>query len=142
VTTGALFFLQLLVIVGTCRTIGWLVKKYLGQPHVVGEMVAGVVLGPTIFGLFAPELQQALFPEHSNEILYVIGQFGIGLYMFLVGLSFRRDQFKIHARSAAAVSIAGMGVPFVTAVLISPWLFGVPGLFGSGVSLFNATIFI
>lgn len=141
-TNGALFFLQLFVIVGTCRTVGWLIRRYLGQPHVVGEMIAGVILGPTVLGVFAPDLQQVLFPERSKDVLYVLGQLGICLYMFLIGLGFRRDQFKTHARSAAALSIAGMGVPFIAAAVISPWLFGIPGLFAGGVSLFQATLFL
>lgn len=98
------FFLQMAIIVAACRVVGWLAKRYLGQPQVVGEMIAGVILGPSLLGLLAPDLQAALFPQGSRSILFVGGQLGVGLYMFLVGLGFRRDHFQANAKSAAAVS--------------------------------------
>ncbi|MES2822704.1 MAG: cation:proton antiporter [Pseudomonadota bacterium] len=139
---SVLFFVQMLVILATCRGVGWLGKKYLHQPQVVGEMIAGVLLGPTLFGLLAPEWQQALFPKESISVLYVGAQFGVGLYMFLVGLGFRTDHFKANAGAAAAVSISGMAAPFIVAILITPWLMTVPGLFSESASRFNATLFM
>ncbi|MES2673931.1 MAG: cation:proton antiporter [Pseudomonadota bacterium] len=139
---SVLFFSQMLLILATCRSVGWLGKKYLHQPQVVGEMIAGVLLGPTLFGLLAPEWQQALFPKESISILYVGAQFGVGLYMFLVGLGFRTDHFKANAGAAAAVSISGMAAPFIVAILITPWLMTVPGLFSETASQFNATLFM
>lgn len=59
---AALLFLQLTVILGVCRAVGWLGKRYLGQSQVVMEMVAGVLLGPSLFGWLAPEVQAGLFP--------------------------------------------------------------------------------
>ena len=85
------FFLQMFVILATCRFAGWLMRRWLRQPQVVGEMIAGVVLGPSFFGLLAPELQGRLFPPESKAVLYVVAQLGIGLYMFLVGVEFRSD---------------------------------------------------
>jgi len=102
---SVMFFLQMFVIIAACRIVGWLAKRYLGQPQVVGEMIAGVILGPSLFGLIAPDLQAALFPKQSRDVLFVVAQFGVGLYMFIVGLGFRRDQFRESARSAAAVSV-------------------------------------
>jgi Kef-type K+ transport system membrane component KefB len=139
---SVLFFLQMLVILVTCRGVGWLGKKYFHQPQVVGEMIAGVLLGPTLFGLVAPEWQRALFPKESISVLYVGSQLGVGLYMFLVGLGFRTDHFKANAGAAAAVSISGMAAPFVVAILITPWLMTVPGLFSESASQFNATLFM
>ncbi|SUJ19786.1 Sodium/hydrogen exchanger family [Sphingomonas paucimobilis] len=57
------FFLQLAVILFACRIVGWLGQKFLAQPPVVGEMIAGVVLGPSLLGLVWPELQGAIFPR-------------------------------------------------------------------------------
>jgi Kef-type K+ transport system membrane component KefB len=122
--------------------VGWLAKKLFRQPQAVGEMVAGVLLGPSMFGFIAPELQRAVFPSDSKSVLFVVAQLGIGLYMFLVGLSFQSEQFKSNAKSAMSVSVAGMSAPFLVAVLISPWLFHVPGMFGSNVTLFQATFFM
>jgi len=136
------FFLQLFVIIAACRAVGWLVKRFLGQPQVVGEMIAGVILGPSLFGLLAPGLQAALFPEESKPILYVGAQLGIGLYMFMVGMGFRTAHFRSNAKSAAAVSLSGIAVPFLAAILLTPWLLGMAGLFGAGVTSWQATLFL
>lgn len=135
------FFLQMAIIIAACRIVGWLAKRYLGQPQVVGEMIAGVILGPSLFGLLAPDLQAALFPEESRSILFVGAQLGVGLYMFLVGLGFRRDHFRANAKSAAAVSLAGMAAPFLVAVALAPWLVA-EGLFGQGVQTWQAMLFM
>lgn len=135
-----MFFLQMTVVIAACRLVGWGAHRFLGQPQVVGEMIAGVILGPSLFGLLAPELQSALFPKDSRSILFVGAQLGVGLYMFLVGLEFRGEHFRSQARSAAAISISGMAAPFGVAALISPWLLG-RGLFGEGVDGFQAFLF-
>ena len=72
------FFLQLAANVAACQGVGWLAKRYLGQPQVVGEMIAGVILGPSLLGLLSPDLQAALFPKDSRSILFVGGQLGVG----------------------------------------------------------------
>lgn len=136
------FFLQMFVILATCRLVGWLGQKYLHQPQVVGEMIAGVILGPSLFGLLTPDLQQLIFPAETKGILYVGAQLGVGLYMFLVGLGFRSDHFRANVHKAAAVSISGMAAPFVVALLITPWLMSVPGLFSESASRFDATLFM
>ncbi|WP_184055941.1 cation:proton antiporter [Sphingomonas aerophila] len=136
------FFLQLAVILVTCRVVGWLGKKLLGQPQVVGEMIAGVVLGPSLLGLLFPGIQGAIFPKETKSVLYAGAQLGVGLYMFLVGTTLRLDHFKTKARSASMVSLAGIAAPFAIAVLITPMLLDVPGLFAVGISQFNATLFL
>lgn len=136
------FFIQMFVILATCRGVGWLGKKFFQQPQVVGEMIAGVLLGPTLFGLISPDLQKALFPKESISVLYVCAQVGVGLYMFIVGLGFRKDHFKANAGAAAAVSISGMAAPFVVAIMITPWLMTIPGLFSEKATQFNATLFM
>lgn len=138
---SVVFFLQLAVILATCRAVGWLAKRFLGQPQVVGEMIAGVVLGPSLFGLLLPDVQSQLFPAESRPILFVLAQLGVGLYMFMVGLGFRSEHFRQNARSAVAVSLSGMAAPFLVAILITPWLVS-RDLFGEGVGLFQATLFM
>jgi Kef-type K+ transport system membrane component KefB len=136
------FFLQLALIILAARLVGWLGQKFLGQPQVVGEMIAGVVLGPSLFGLFFPEMQAAIFPKETKNVLYVGAQFGVGLYMFLVGCTLHLDHFKTKAKSAATVSVAGIATPFVMAAFITPLLLDVPGLFAEGISQWNATLFM
>lgn len=136
------FFLQLAIIILSCRVVGWLGQKLFHQPQVVGEMVAGVILGPSLFGLLLPDLQDAIFPKETRNVLYVGAQLGVGLYMFIVGLTLRLDHFATKARSAAAVSAAGIAAPFGLAVLVTPLMLGVPGLFAPGISQANATLFL
>jgi len=135
------FFFQLFLIVAAARLVGWLGRRFLGQPQVVGEMIAGVVLGPSLFGLLLPDLQALVFPEESRSILYVGAQLGVGLYMFLVGLGFDRSHFRSNAGSAGAVSLSGMAVPFLLAVLLAPWLMR-EGLFAPEMSAAEATLFL
>ncbi|MBW8880993.1 MAG: cation:proton antiporter [Asticcacaulis sp.] len=136
------FFMQLAVIIVTCRVVGWLGTKFLGQPQVVGEMIAGVILGPSLFGLFFPEIQGAVFPKEMKNVLYTGAQFGVGLYMFMVGTSFRGDHFKSKGRSAMFVSLAGIATPFLLAFFLTPWLLKVDGLFAKGITTANATLFL
>ena len=135
------FFLQMAVIVAACRAMGWVVKRFFDQPQVVGEMIAGVILGPSLLGLLAPDIQHMLFPKETKSVLYVGAQLGVGLYMFLVGVSFRSDHFKANAKSALAVSLSGMTAPFLVAILLTPWLMSL-NLFGAGVQSFQATLFM
>ncbi|MEQ1821771.1 MAG: cation:proton antiporter [Fimbriimonadaceae bacterium] len=122
------FFLQLAVILATCRVVGWLGSKFLGQTQVVMEMVAGVMLGPSLFGMIAPNAQAWLFPmvvegskgKHpSMSILYVASQLGLVLYMFCVGMEFDVDLLKQRARGAVAVSLAGIALPFALGAVLS-----------------------
>ncbi|MFM5913823.1 MAG: cation:proton antiporter [Chakrabartia godavariana] len=136
------FFIQMAVIIAAARAIGWVAHRYLGQPQVVGEMIAGVLLGPSILGWLAPGLEAALFPPETKKVLFVGAQLGVGLYMFLVGLTFDRREFSENARSAAAVSVAGMVAPFAVAALMIPWIMNVGGLFTPQVESWQAILFL
>jgi Kef-type K+ transport system membrane component KefB len=136
------FFLQLALIIAACRIVGWLGQKFLAQPQVVGEMIAGVILGPSLFGLLLPDIQAAIFPKETKSVLYTGAQLGVGLYMFLVGTTLQLGHFKSKAKSAVSVSAAGIIVPFLIAVALTPWLLTIPGLFAPGISQFNATLFM
>ncbi|MBM3839941.1 MAG: cation:proton antiporter [Verrucomicrobia bacterium] len=135
------FFLQMFVILGVCRLVGVIARKF-GQPQVVGEMIAGVLLGPSLLGLLFPELQQQLFPKESLEVLYVGAQLGVGLYMFLVGVEFKTDLFRSRIHSAAAVSVSGMLAPFVLGAVLALWLIKVPGLFSAKAKTYEAVLFL
>jgi Kef-type K+ transport system membrane component KefB len=138
---SVVFFLQMFFILLVCRLVG-LMARPLGQPQVVGEMIAGVFIGPSLFGYFFPELQQKLFPSESLNLLYVGAQLGVGLYMFLVGVEFDTKTFMGRARSAASVSIAGMVTPFILGGGLAIWLIKVPGLFSEKATLFEAMLFL
>lgn len=135
------FFLQVAIIIAVSQVVGRLAQK-VGQPQVVGEMIAGVCLGPSLFGLLFPVAQAALFPKATLGMLYVGAQLGVGLYMFLVGTEFRADHFKSRFKSAVSVSTAGIAVPFVLAFALIPWLLNVPGLFSERAKPLEASLFL
>ena len=81
----AILLAQISVIVLAARIVGWLFRR-LGQPQVMGEMVAGILLGPSLLGWLAPGISAALFPPVSLGFLNALSQIGLLLFMFLVGV--------------------------------------------------------
>lgn len=138
---AAAFFLQMTVILLVCRIVGMLARK-IGQPQVVGEMIAGVLIGPSLLGYVWPESASLIFTQASRGILFTGAQLGVGLYMFLVGLEFNTGHFRSRARSAASVSIAGMLVPFILGALLVIWLQHVPGIFSPKIRYFEGALFL
>jgi Kef-type K+ transport system membrane component KefB len=138
---SAVFFLQMFVILLVCRLVGKM-SRLLGQPQVVGEMIAGVFLGPSLLGLLFPALQTRLFPPASLTLLYVGAQLGVGLYMFLVGVEFDVAPFRSRARSAASVSAAGMIAPFLLGAALAIPLLKVPGLLSEHAAMWQAMLFL
>lgn len=138
---SVLFFLQLALILGTCRAVGWIARGF-GQPPVVAEMIAGVVIGPSLFGLLWPEAQTWLFPPEARVVLYVFAQVGLTLYMFLVGLEFDTNLIRRRLSSAASVSLAGILVPFALGCALGAALIRLTGFFTDGVSLWEGMFFL
>lgn len=136
-----LFSLELAFILAVCRIVGILAKK-IGQPQVVGEMVAGVLMGPSLFGMFWPNLQHQLFPKDAMTLLYAVSQIGIVLYMFLVGVEFDTNLIRQRLRSAAWVSVAGIVTPLILGALLAWALVRQPGLFGSQIAPWEAMFFL
>lgn len=136
------FFLQLTVILAACRLAGVIAQR-VGQPQVVGEMIAGVVLGPSLLGRIAPDLQAALYPTGtSNLVLYTVAQVGLVLYMFIIGLNFDVEHIRQRAGTAAAVSITGTVAPLAIGALAAIPLLGAGGFFGDSVTLGMAMMFL
>lgn len=135
------FFFQLGVILVVCQGVGW-IARYAGQPQVVAEMIAGVLLGPSLLGLFWPEISLRLFPAESMKTLFPASQLGLAAYMFVVGLEFRVDIVRRRFHSAVAVSVAGMAVPFVLGAVLGWWFHGHTALFPARTSLFEASVFL
>jgi Kef-type K+ transport system membrane component KefB len=136
------FFLQLVFILTVCQLTAWVFRR-LGQSQVVSEMIAGVLMGPSLLGWLWPEAQGYLFPKASMPILFAVAQVALVLYMFLVGLEFDLDLIKSRAKSAAFVSAAGISVPFVLGGGIAYYLSRHTEypIFGQGVSLVQAILF-
>ncbi|MCC7373203.1 MAG: cation:proton antiporter [Verrucomicrobiales bacterium] len=142
------FFLQIAVILLFCRLVGAVAVRF-GQPQVVAEMVAGVLLGPSLFGLLWPEGQAWLFPwdkaqtvRDTQSYLFPASQLGLALYMFVVGMEFRVDIVRKRLKSAVAVSVAGMATPFVLGAGLAWVLFYKTSLFPSKTSLTEAMLFL
>ena len=140
------FFIQIAVILLFCRVVG-IVARRLGQPQVVAEMIAGVCLGPSLLGLFFPEVQAALFPwnkltRDTQSYLYPVSQLGLALYMFIVGMEFRLDIVRSQWRSAVAVSLAGMICPFILGAGLGWYFHGHTKLFPAGSSVWGSATFL
>jgi Kef-type K+ transport system membrane component KefB len=103
--------LQILVIVSVARAVG-VVFMALGQPRVVGEMVAGILLGPTLFGRVAPSAAAWLFPAASIDLLGVVSQVAIVLFMLLVGLRLDERHLRTNAPAVVVTSVLSVMVPF------------------------------
>ncbi|MCA9281254.1 MAG: cation:proton antiporter [Phycisphaerales bacterium] len=143
---SVLFFLQVALILLACRLVG-MVGRWLGQPQVVCEMIAGVALGPSLLGMFAVEVPIApgvwseLFPKASMGVIYTVAQVGLAVYMFLIGAEFDAALIRRRLRSAAAVSLAGIVTPFALGALLALWLVGDAEMFASEVSRVEAMLF-
>lgn len=135
------FFLELAVIVLACRLVG-LAVRFIGQPQVVGEMITGVLLGPSLLGWLMPGVHAALFPKPALTIIYCCAQVGLVLYMFLIGLDFDVDLIRRRVRSAMAVSWAGILVPFGLGALIAWAWHDQHGLFTPGVRTWEGMLFM
>ena len=95
--------IQISVILITSYSVGWLLSK-VHQPQVIGEMVAGVLLGPSLLGWVAPDLSAALFPPESLALLYSLSQVGLLLFMFMVGLELNTKKLYELGRVAVVIS--------------------------------------
>lgn len=118
------FLLQISVIVLVARAFGALFRR-IRQPFVVGEMVAGLVLGPSVLGQVLPTLHAALFAAGSHAALNAAAQIGVLLFMFAVGTRVELGVFRRQSRAIAAITAAGIAVPFLLGAALAVWLHGV-----------------
>jgi len=114
--------LALAVILVTARAVGR-VFRALGQPAVMGEVVGGLLLGPSALGGLAPELSAWLLPPAVASFLGLHAQIGIVLYMFLVGLELDLPKVRALGRTTVAISAAGILVPLLLGVGLAFWLY-------------------
>jgi len=99
-----------------------LVFRRLGQTAVIGEMFAGILLGPSLLGQLFPSIESRLFPQASLPPLYLISQLGVVLFMFVVGMDVDIDRLRRRAKATVLVSNAGIVVPFALGVGLSFYL--------------------
>ncbi len=111
------FLTQIIVIIGVARLTGLALRRF-GQPQVVGEMLAGLLLGPSLLGLVAPGAYGWLFPPGTTRFLNALSQIGLVLFMFLVGLELQLRELAARGRQAVLVSHAGIAVPMFLGALL------------------------
>jgi Kef-type K+ transport system membrane component KefB len=121
-----LLFLQILVILLAAKLLatGF---RLIRQPEVLGEMAAGILLGPSLLGKVTPQIMAALFPPYGLGPLYALSQLGLVLFMFLVGLEVRLGLLRYSARPAILASVASIAGPFVCGVALALRLHGYLG---------------
>lgn len=145
-TEHVLFFtlVQLAVIIIAARVAGYLARQ-IGQPRAVGEIVAGLLLGPSLFGLVAPETFQVIFWSTDTTPISVMSQIGLIMLMFQVGLEFDFSHLKSpqNKRAVGLISILGVALPFALGMAVgyasAPHL--AAGISVLGYALFIATAF-
>jgi Kef-type K+ transport system membrane component KefB len=131
--------LALVAIIITGGVLGRLFAR-LGQPRVVGEVVAGIVLGPSVLGWIWPAAGAFVLPGSVRPYLGVIAQLGVILYMFLVGLEMNAGLLRAQAHAAVAISHTGIVVPFLMGATLALWLY--PSLAGAGVPFTSFALFL
>ena len=135
------FLIQLAVILIVCRAAGSLVSR-IGQPRVIGEIIAGILLGPSLLGLLAPSAQAALFPEESRGVLSTVSQIGLVLYMFVVGMHLQTKFIKQAYRGAMLISLAGVVLPFILGAALASVLYSDGRFFTPHVSNWQSMMYL
>ncbi|MCX6061194.1 MAG: cation:proton antiporter [Campylobacterales bacterium] len=118
----ALLLIQIVVIMVATRLFGFLVS-FVAQPTVVGEIIAGIILGPSLLGLFFPEFSIFLFPKESLGNLSLISQLGLIFFMFVVGMELDFEKIKKQSSASVFISHASIIFPFFLGVVLSYWLY-------------------
>src|SRR6185295_15516289 len=118
----SVLLLQVVVILIAARLISGLFLK-VGQPAVIGEMIAGIVLGPSLLGMFFPNALLFLFPPSSLGSLRLLSQIGVILFMFVVGMEMNTRQLRDRAHSAVIISHASIIAPFFLGLAVSLFIY-------------------
>lgn len=118
----AILLLQIITIIFTSRTFGFLFNK-MGQPTVIGEVVAGIFLGPSLMGLWFPQYTTFLFPKTSLPNLQFFSQIGLLLFMFVVGMELDLRVLRTKAKEAVVISHASIIIPFTLGMGLAYFLY-------------------
>jgi Kef-type K+ transport system membrane component KefB len=135
----AVLLLQIGVILAAIRIVGW-VFRWFHQPQVVGEMVAGVLLGPSVLGAIAPKVSGALFSEKSLPFINSLSQIGLVLFLFLVGLVHDPKSMKGRGATAVITSHASITIPFTLGAALAIFLY--PRLSDNSVTFTQFALFM
>ncbi len=117
-----ILLLQIITILLTCRFFGWLFQK-IGQPTVIGEIVAGIVLGPSVLGNLFPAASSFLFPAESLANITILSQFGLILFMFAIGMELNMSEVKKKLNETILISHTSTVVPFFFGMLTAYFVY-------------------
>lgn len=137
----SLLLIQILLILLLTRSFGLLAAK-LGLAMVVGEMLAGIALGPSLFGSLAPDWQAALFPPQNGALLGLVAKVGVCLYMLLAGLDMDFSALRRERRAVLSLTLSSSLMPFILGALLAWPLFQAGGYFGANADALSAPIFL
>lgn len=118
----AILLFQIITIVLTARVFGWLFKK-IGQPSVIGEIIAGIALGPSFVGMYFPEVSALIFPVESLGNLQFLSQIGLILFMFVIGMELDLNVLKSKANDAVIISHASIIFPFALGMALAYYIY-------------------
>jgi Kef-type K+ transport system membrane component KefB len=118
----AILLAQIVMIILVARLFGWIFKK-IGQPTVIGEIIAGIVLGPSLVGLYFPGFSAAIFPVESLGNLKFLSQIGLILFMFVIGMELDIKVLKNKASEAIVISHASIVIPFAMGIGLSYFVY-------------------
>ncbi|HMB95088.1 MAG TPA: cation:proton antiporter, partial [Tepidisphaeraceae bacterium] len=136
-----ILLMQLALILALSRVMGW-IFGYFRQPVVMGEMIAGIMLGPSVLGWLSPTLSQHLFPAESVQYLNILSQLGVIFFLFLVGLELDPKLLKNRGHTAVVISHVSIIAPFLLGAALTIYLY--PRLFNNApnMSFTSAALFI
>ena len=118
-----LFIVQIILLLVVGRTLGELMQR-IGQPAIMGQLLAGIILGPSVLGALLPQVQHAIFPAANGQTIMInaVSQLGILLLLLLTGMETDLGLVGRVRRAAGFVSVAGIAVPFVCGVLLGQFM--------------------
>lgn len=118
----SIFLIQVIAILLASRLMGIALRK-IGQPAVIGEIIAGILLGPSFLGAIMPDLMNGLFPPDSLKDLQLLSQIGLAFFMFIIGLELDLAVLQNKAKEAVVISNISIAFPYVLGVGLAYWLF-------------------
>lgn len=136
---AGILLLQVTTIVIVARFLGWIFLK-IGQPSVLGEILAGIVLGPSLLGLYFPDVSSFVFPAQSIGNLQILSQIGLVLFMFVIGMELNLDVLKNKLHEAVVISHASIILPFTAGMGLAYYIY--TDFAPEGISFLSFSLFI
>ena len=137
----AILLLQIITIIIVARFFGWIFRK-IGQPSVIGEIIAGIFLGPSVVGMYFPEYSKLLFPAESLGNLQFLSQIGLILFMFVIGMELDLKVLKNKANDAVVISHASIVIPFALGIGLSYFIYQNTTFTPKGVDFLSFSLFM